>query len=53
MPEPQKEQDLRHQLSDLDEEIDQKYREIQKLQNRKVDLRNQLFVAKYNRGVRE
>lgn len=50
--ETEEERGLRHQIADVDEDIRKKSQEIALLYNRKVDLKNQLFTSRYNRGVR-
>lgn len=47
------EDDIRHKISDIDEKIQQKGLEIRDLELQKVDLKNDLFIWRQNRRIRQ
>jgi hypothetical protein len=41
------------QIAHLDEIIEQQHTYIRRLENEKTDLKNSLFILRYNRGIRQ
>jgi hypothetical protein len=47
-----RENELRKEIAHLDEVIEEEYRYLKRLHDAKVELKNSLFISRYNRGVR-
>ena len=50
--EPLVEKEIRYLIADIEERQQLLYKQIQDINNQKVDLKNQLFSLRWSRGVR-
>lgn len=50
--ETKEERGIRHRIADVDEIIRRTHEKIGQLEIEKVELKNQLFVSRHNRGIR-